>query len=109
MHITPEGYVYTTDLNNDAGGGATSYRESLNRITITINSAYYNNYITVIDKSGQQKEIKESPEEILIHELAGHAVPMLLQRNGNAIQIENYIRLELNLNIRLMEDNHSCY
>ena len=38
-----------------------------------------------------------NPERILMHEIAGHAVPRYLFKDGNAVYIENQIIEELNL------------
>ena len=38
-----------------------------------------------------------NPERILMHEIAGHAVPRYLFKDGNAVDIENQIIEELNL------------
>lgn len=38
---------------------------------------------------------KATPTEVLMHELASHAEPRIMGNMGNAIEIENSIRLEL--------------
>ena len=38
---------------------------------------------------------KATPAEVLMHELASHAEPRIMGNMGNAIEIENSIRLEL--------------
>ena len=49
---------------------------------------------------------KFSPEEILMHELVGHAIPILLNvTGGSAIFNENTIRRELGINERKETDN----
>ena len=50
-----------------------------------------------------------SPEEILIHELIGHAIPILEKWNGNAIKLENLVREELMLFKRKEDPEHVCY
>ena len=51
--------------------------------------------------------IKKSVAEILIHEIVGHAAPVLVgTETGNAIKNENIIRKELGLPEREIDDMH---
>lgn len=50
--------------------------------------------------------VRYSPEEILLHELVGHAIPVKLKKTkGSAIKNENVVREELNLEKRKDTDN----
>ena len=52
------------------------------------------------------KKHKYTPEEILMHELVGHAITRLLNtKGGSAIFNENTIRKELKLDERKETDN----
>ncbi len=52
----------------------------------------------------------QSPEEILMHELIGHSIPIIapsrLFDTGNAILNENKVKKELNLQIRQENEGH---
>lgn len=50
-----------------------------------------------------------SYSEVLFHEIAGHVIPKLDNKNGNAIDIENIIRLQLHLPLRKRDPNHECF
>lgn len=52
--------------------------------------------------------VRYSPEEILLHELVGHAILAKLKKTkGSAIKNENVVREELNLEKRKDTDNDS--
>ncbi|MFA6937493.1 MAG: RHS repeat-associated core domain-containing protein [Treponema sp.] len=48
-----------------------------------------------IDPRGNGYAQVATPAEILMHEIAGHAEPMVFGRAGNAVTIENFIRSEI--------------
>ena len=110
VHKTKKGVVYYK-LSKEAGGGATTY--DIDEIYVTISpfgSSKFGKAITYIDKNGNEYNIfNEPPEEILIHELSGHAVPMLLRWRINAIMRENGVRGQLNLDARKGERNHDSF
>ena len=89
------------DVENEGGGGFTcNYTDSLKLVTITGRDSPYN----ISMENGETH--KFSPEEILMHELVGHAIPILLNvTGGSAIFNENTIRRELGINERKETDN----
>ena len=53
-------------------------------------------------------EVKKTAEEILVHEIVGHAAPTLVDtETGNAVKNENIVRKELYLLEREDEDDHN--
>ncbi len=109
IHLSPNGIIVYGDVESDAGGGVTSYDCRLKRINISISPTTDTTQIELRDNYGTLFFRIETPEEILIHELVGHAVPILLQIQGNAVYLENYVRLELKLLPRYMEEFHTCF
>ena len=52
-------------------------------------------------------EVKKPAGEVLIHEIVGHAAPAITgSETGNAVENENIVRKELNLQEREKEVNH---
>ena len=84
------------DVEIEGGGGTTSnFSNTLKIITITGRNSIYD-----IPMKNDTTH-KYTPEEILMHELVGHAIPLLLNKTGgSAIFNENAIREELGLNER---------
>lgn len=84
------------DVETMGGGGCTcNFSDNRKIVTITGRNSIYD--ISMKDGS----TTKYTPEEILMHELVGHAIPMLLSvTGGSAIFNENTIRKELRLNER---------
>lgn len=53
-------------------------------------------------------DVKKSGGEVLIHEIVGHAAPAIAgSETGNAVENENIVRKELNLQEREKEANHA--
>ncbi len=58
-------------------------------------------HITITNKTGNVYPTGKGfastamPSEILMHEIAGHAAPRMVGKQGNAIEIENNIRKEI--------------
>lgn len=68
-------------------------------------------YITGNGIRGVSRESEEAvnrgPEDILVHELVGHAIPHTVGTDtGNAVENENRVRRELNLPLRAPEPSH---
>ena len=97
---TPDGK--TKNVEKDYGGGLT--------ITDKNNKADVKTVITgkdhiVHDTNGNK--IKKPGGEVLIHEIVGHAAPAIVgTETGNAVDNENIVRKELNLQEREKEVNH---
>ena len=91
------------DVEVSGGGGCTcNFRENLKLVTITGRDSIYD-----IPMENETTH-RYTPEEILTHELVGHAIPMLLNKTGgSAIFNENTIRKELGLNERKETHNDS--
>lgn len=88
-------YEYRVDVQG--GGGVTNFSFSPPDIYITITGeeSYYDILLE------NKKLVRYSPEEILLHELVGHAIPAKLKKTkGSAIKNENVVREELNLEKR---------
>ena len=85
---------YAVEL--EGGGGCTyNFSKSLKLVTITGRDSIYD----IPMENGTTH--KFAPEEILMHELVGHAIPMMLNKTGgSAIFNENTIRKELGINER---------
>jgi len=110
-HETHQEVVYS-ETSKDAGGGATSTPPDAKLIYVTISpygSKMCKTKIVFIDKQGKEYEKTMTPEEILIHELIGHAIPILESWNGDAISRENEVRLQLNMDLRKTEENHGSF
>lgn len=109
FHIRSDGLVVYSNVDLQAGGGATSTVYGSDIINITIAPTIQNTTIMLRDTCGNTFFETPNPEDILMHELVGHAVPMILHQQGDAVYLENYIRLELNLLPRVMKGVHSCF
>ncbi len=98
------GKKYEYKVDSDAGGGVTNFSLSPPDIYITITGE--ESYYDILLENMQL--VRYSPEEILLHELVGHAIPAKLKKTkGSAIKNENVVREELNLEKRKDTDNDS--
>ena len=90
--ISTENY----DVEKEGGGGCTcNFSDTLKLVYITGRNSIYD--IPMENSTNH----KYTPEEILMHELVGHAIPELLNcTGGSAIFNENTIRKELGLDER---------
>ena len=88
--------IFNYDVESEGGGGVTSpVSDSLKLIAITGQLSK-----PILMKNFRMH--RYTPEEVLMHELVGHAIPMLFDLNGgSAIFNENTIRKELGLDERL--------
>ena len=90
------------DVEKVYGGGLTITNKTNNTDVKTIVTG--KNHI-VHDTNGN--EVKKSGGEVLIHEIVGHAAPAIAgSETGNAVDNENIVRKELNLQEREKEVNH---
>ena len=89
-------YYKKYDVEKQGGGGCTCMRNQRDiRISLTGRDSPYE----IPLQNGKRK--KYSTKEILLHELVGHAIPRMLgETKGSAIEKENEIRRELNLELR---------
>ena len=115
-HKNKEGEIIYNSTSEQAGGGATTwYQDDSSIINVTISPYGSEKSINPIYmKSDDTVYALEFPsimnsEEVLIHELIGHAIPILEKWNGNAINLENAVREELKLFKRKEDQNHVCY
>ena len=93
-------FSQTFDVEKDCGGGLTDTTNKSNVKTVVSGKDHL-----VHDTEGNI--IKKSVAEILIHEIVGHAAPVLVgTETGNAIKNENIIRKELGLSEREIDDMH---
>jgi hypothetical protein len=82
------------------GGGLTDKTDKTNVKTVVSEKGHL-----VHDTKGN--EVIKTAEEVLIHEIVGHAAPVLVgTETGNAVKNENIVRKELNLPEREDEDDH---
>ena len=83
------------------GGGLTDKTNKTNVKTVVSEKGHL-----VHDTEGN--EVKKTAEEVLIHEIVGHAAPALVgTETGNAVKNENIVRKELKLPEREDEDEHN--
>ncbi len=88
------------DVNN-MGGGLTDKTDKKNVKTIVSANGH-------IAHDTMGNEVKKSAAEVLIHEIVGHAAPVLVgTETGNAVRNENIVRNELGLQEREDEKNHN--
>jgi RHS repeat-associated protein len=99
------------DVDKDAGGGVTEQIQSglmikTKEANITISG---NENTNLKDENG--KPLKDKAEDILSHELVGHAIPFIAGTDtGNAVKNENKVRAEEGNGqhpLRAPENNHS--
>ena len=62
---------------------------------------------TTRDQDGKLQTV--SYMEAIFHELSGHVIPKIEKKNGNAIVIENIIRAQLHLYLRMEDEEHVCF
>lgn len=92
----------TSNIEKTYGGGLTTINKK--------NKADIKTVVTgkdhiVHDTNGN--ELKKTGGEVLIHEIVGHAAPVLAgSETGNAVDNENVVRKELGLQEREREENH---
>jgi hypothetical protein len=98
------------DVYNDANGGVTSvqYTDST-KTTPTGNST-----VTLSPKGGSIQlengtSRAERLDEVMIHEIVGHAIPAATKTKGNAVANENQIRAEMRWDLRKAEAKHDSY
>lgn len=102
------------NVDKVAGGGVTQAKRNketkeFESVTITISG---NDYIGLKDKNNNP--LIDKAEDILAHELVGHAIPMIVGSDtGNAVENENKVRAEVKVNnqtkespLREEEPNH---
>ena len=107
-HLRPDGSSIP-DISEEHGGGMTSVINNDNsKISVTV-SPLGNDKLPLVNKAGKITTKKESPAEILIHELVGHAIPRATGWHGNAVDNENIVRAQCNLKLRRSERNHPCF
>ncbi len=83
------------------GGGLTDKTDKKNVKTIVSANGH-------IAHDTMGNEVKKSAAEVLIHEIVGHAAPVLVgTETGNAVRNENIVRNELGLQEREDEKNHN--
>lgn len=78
-------------------------------MTITITPKIDETKVKLKNNCGEEKIVQNSEAEILLHEIVGHAVPIILQQQGDAVYLENYVRQELHLLPRVPQEAHPCY
>lgn len=100
------------NVDNDAGGGVTQTPATI-AAGPRINPSQKNGdpTVTISGNSYQKLGVPDEPEHILMHELVGHAIPILLNNmKGNAVSNENKIRAELKGDLKVeqrpAEPNH---
>jgi RHS repeat-associated protein len=103
-----EGSDYDIGINIGAaergGGGVTSRVGSLVFVAITGRDSP--NEIKMTDGTSSTY----SPTEILVHEMVGHAIPIINNQNGDAINNENKVRSQMGWKERLPDAlPHSCF
>ena len=62
---------------------------------------------TTRDQDGKLQTV--SHMEAIFHELSGHVIPKIEKKNGNAIAIENIIRDQLHIYLRMEDEEHVCF
>ena len=98
-YTTPDGKI--KDIEKDYGGGLTNTTNKADVKTVVTGKDHI-----VHDTNGN--EVKKSGGEVLIHEIVGHAAPAIAgSETGNAVENENIVRKELNLQERGKEANHA--
>jgi RHS repeat-associated protein len=91
----------TRDVDADCKGACTQIDQKTGDSTITVSG----NSSIIWSESGM---FKESPGEILMHELVGHAIPRVAGSDtGNAVENENKVRRENGLPLRPAEPSHT--
>ena len=108
IHFRPDGSI-VPKISENHGGGVTSVVNGDNsKISVTV-SPLGNDELSLINKNGSITTEKESPSEILVHELVGHAIPRATGWQGNAVDNENIVRAQCKLKLRRSERNHKCF
>ena len=103
------GNTIFSDVQIESGGGAVLwYPDDLSKILVVISPFGSDKNIEMIDKKGNLIISSMSPQEVMVHELIGHAIPILERWNGNAIDRENQIRQQLKLLLRKKDETHIC-
>lgn len=112
VHENKDGIVITEKVSEEAGGGATTYYKDSAFINVTISpkgNTESKTKIKFVTKKGAKYSKNETPAEILIHELVGHAIPFLEKWRGNAVDRENDVRDQLKLDLREKEPEHESF
>ena len=88
--------TYQIKVDESAGGGVPTYG---------------GHQVTITGHSSNDNGVKSNPAQILAHELAGHAIPLLFGGGtGNAIKDENIIRQQTGAPLRPADPIHTeCY
>ncbi|GHV58263.1 hypothetical protein AGMMS49579_25450 [Spirochaetia bacterium] len=87
------------------GGGITSYLRDSGLLFCYINGENSPDKVKMKDGTEQYY----TPKDILIHEIIGHAIPRMLEINGNAVVNENIVRKEMKWKERADEISHTCF
>jgi len=99
-YTAKDGKTFQSYDVNKQGGGLTDKTNKMDVKTIVSEKGHI-----VHDTEGN--EVKKAAGEVLIHEIVGHAAPVIAgTETGNAVKNENIVRKELNLPERVEEEKH---
>jgi hypothetical protein len=90
----------TADVQSKGGGATVPLKD--NNFMVVVSGTSYDGL-----KDVEDKDLVDTPNYILSHELVGHAIPdMIGSDTGNAVENENKVREETNSKQRKENKNH---